>query len=76
LSRIPVEFQKLDKGDHYFRSVFMSVKGTAELVALHEYIMAALERDGASFSTSFSTCPCAISQMRTEMLSGRGLLMN
>ncbi|KAG2150196.1 2',3'-cyclic-nucleotide 3'-phosphodiesterase, partial [Suillus cothurnatus] len=45
---IPVEFQKLEVGDHYFRSVFISVKKTTELVALHEHIMAALDREGAS----------------------------
>lgn len=45
---IPVEFHKLEVGDHYFRSVFVSVKKTAELVALHERIMAALDEDGAS----------------------------
>jgi len=48
LRPIPVEFQKLEVGDQYFRSVFISAKKTAELVALHEYIMAALDRDGAS----------------------------
>ncbi|KAG1877714.1 2',3'-cyclic-nucleotide 3'-phosphodiesterase [Suillus subalutaceus] len=48
LHPIPVEFQKLEVGDHYFRSVFISVKKTTELVALHEHIMAALDRDGAS----------------------------
>ncbi|KAG1756376.1 2',3'-cyclic-nucleotide 3'-phosphodiesterase [Suillus paluster] len=48
LRPIPVEFRKLEVGDHYFRSVFISVKKTTELVALHEHIMAALERDGAS----------------------------
>ncbi|KAG1826885.1 uncharacterized protein BJ212DRAFT_13966 [Suillus subaureus] len=45
---IPVEFQKLEVGDHYFRSVFISVKKTTELVALHEHIMVALDKDGAS----------------------------
>ncbi|KAG0698467.1 2',3'-cyclic-nucleotide 3'-phosphodiesterase [Suillus ampliporus] len=49
---IPVEFQKLEVGDHYFRSVFISVKKTTELVALHEHIMAALDRDRASPSAS------------------------
>lgn len=48
LHPIPVEFQRLEVGDHYFRSVFISVKKTTELVALHDHIMAALERDGAS----------------------------
>lgn len=48
LHPITVEFQKLEVGDHYFRSVFISVKKTTELVALHEHIMAALDRDGAS----------------------------
>lgn len=48
LHPILVEFQKLEVGDHYFRSVFISVKKTTELVALHEHIMAALDRDGAS----------------------------
>jgi 2',3'-cyclic-nucleotide 3'-phosphodiesterase len=48
LRPIPVEFQKLEVGDHYFRSVFISMKKTAELVALHEHIMAALDKDGAS----------------------------
>ncbi|KAG2157488.1 2',3'-cyclic-nucleotide 3'-phosphodiesterase [Suillus clintonianus] len=48
LRPIPVKFQKLEVGDHYFRSVFISVKKTTELVALHEHIMAALDRDGAS----------------------------
>lgn len=48
LRPIPVEFQRLEVGDHYFRSVFISVKKTTELVALHDHIMAVLERDGAS----------------------------
>ncbi|KAJ8581393.1 LigT-like protein, partial [Rhizopogon salebrosus TDB-379] len=48
LRPIPVQFQRLEVGDHYFRSVFISAKKTAELVALHEHIMAALDRDGAS----------------------------
>ncbi|KAG1754363.1 2',3'-cyclic-nucleotide 3'-phosphodiesterase [Suillus lakei] len=48
LRPIPVEFHKLEVGDHYFRSVFVSAKKTTELVALHEHIMAALDRDGAS----------------------------
>ncbi|OAX41715.1 LigT-like protein [Rhizopogon vinicolor AM-OR11-026] len=48
LRPIPIKFRKLEVGDHYFRSVFMSVEKTAELVALHEHIMAALDRDGAS----------------------------
>jgi 2'-5' RNA ligase len=48
LHPVPVEFHRLEVGDHYFRSVFIAVKKTTELVALHEHIMAALERDGAS----------------------------
>ncbi|KAG2158510.1 2',3'-cyclic-nucleotide 3'-phosphodiesterase, partial [Suillus bovinus] len=48
LHSIPVEFRRLEVGDHYFRSVFISVKKTTELVALHEHIMTALDRDGAS----------------------------
>ncbi|KAH7926638.1 LigT-like protein, partial [Leucogyrophana mollusca] len=39
---IRVQFRALTVGDHYFRSVFVAVHRTDELVALHERIMTAL----------------------------------
>jgi len=47
---IPVAFQALTVGDHYFRSVFLSAKETLELIALQGHIVAMLGKDGVSLS--------------------------
>ncbi|KDQ60891.1 hypothetical protein JAAARDRAFT_108711, partial [Jaapia argillacea MUCL 33604] len=35
---IPVSFQSVEAGDHYFRSVYAAIKPSAALSALHAYI--------------------------------------
>ena len=41
---LPVEFASVEAGDHYFRSVYATIKPTAELMHLHAAVHTALEQ--------------------------------